>query len=116
MAPFGIMAVLRESFLFNAILDQRAGLTTFYPNVLSGPLQALSEGAIYPVVALLVMAGAVLIAPRLRPFPALLTAAFAFLLAAPTPEPQFLPLVLFLALAARCLEREELTARGGEGT
>jgi hypothetical protein len=116
MAPFGVMAVVKEAFLFNVSLAQRAGLTTFYPNVLSGPLRALSAGTIYPVVALLVMAGAVLVAPRLRLFPALLTAASAFLLAAPTPEPQFLPIVLFLALAARCLEREGGAIPGGEGT
>jgi hypothetical protein len=52
----------------------------------------------------IVVALAVLAAPRLGLFAAMLTAAFAFLLAAPTPEPQYLPIVLYLALASRCLE------------
>ena len=37
----------------------------------------------------------------------MLTAAFTFLLVAPTPEPQFVPLVLFLVIAARCMISEE---------
>jgi hypothetical protein len=114
MAPFGIGAVLRNTFLFNLVLKNRAALTTFYPNVLSGPLSALGWGAVYPLAAAATVAAAVLIAPRLRLFPALLTAAFAFLLAAPTPEPQYLPMVLFLALAFRCAEREERAGGSGD--
>ena len=104
MAPFGIMAVLKNTFFFNLILGHRSALTTFYPNVLSGPLSALGLGPVYPVAAVAVVALTVLAAPRLGLFAAMLTAAFAFLLAAPTPEPQYLPIVLYLALASRCLE------------
>lgn len=106
MAPFGIAAVVKNTFLFNLVLKDRAVLTTFYPNVLSGPLNALGWGTIYPFVAIAAVGAAVLLAPRLRLFPALLTAVYAFLLAAPTPEPQYLPIVLYLALAGRCLEQE----------
>jgi hypothetical protein len=42
----------------------------------------------------------------------MLTAVFAFLLAAPTPEPQYLPIVLFLALAWRCAEMQALADHG----
>jgi len=110
MAPFGIGAVLRNTLLFNLVLRDRAVLTTFYPNVLSGPLEALGLGTVYPIAGAIIVGAAVLAAPRLRLFPALLTAAFAFLLAAPTPEPQYLPLVLGLALACRGWEKES----GGE--
>lgn len=107
MAPFGIWAVLKNTALFNVVLRDRAVLTTFYPNILSGPLKALGLEIIYPVAAMVAVGAAVLAAPRLRPFAALLLAAFVFLLAAPTPEPQFLPVVLSLALASRCLEKDE---------
>jgi hypothetical protein len=106
MAPFGLTAVLKNTWLFNLVLEDRAALTTFYPNVLSGPLKALGWGGLYPVAAVAAVGAAVLAAPRLRLFPALLAAVFVFLLAAPTPEPQYLPTVLYVALAFRCLEIE----------
>ncbi len=108
MAPFGIAAVLKNTLLFNLVLKDRAVLTTFYPNVLSGPLAALGLGTVYPIAGVVVVGAAVLAAPRLRLFPALLAAVFAFLLAAPTPEPQYLPVVLGLALAFRGWEKESL--------
>lgn len=107
MAPFGIGAVLKNTFAFNLVLEHRSALTTFYPNIISGPLNALGWGPVYPVAAAAAVILAVLAAPRLSLFPAMLTAAFAFLLAAPTPEPQYLPLLLCLALASRCLEWEK---------
>lgn len=106
MAPFGIGTVLKSVLFFNLGLRERAEMTTFYPNVVSGPLEALGLGAIYPFAAVALAGAAVLAAPRLRLFPALLLAAFAFLLAAPTPEPQFLPAVLYVAVAFQCLKRE----------
>lgn len=111
MAPFGVLAVLKNTFFFNLNLGQRSVLTTFYPNVLSGPLTALSLGSVYPLAAVALVALAVLAAPRLGLFAAMLTAVFAFLLAAPTPEPQYLPIVLYLALVSRCVELE---GRAGE--
>ncbi|HOW84816.1 MAG TPA: hypothetical protein P5119_05625 [Candidatus Aminicenantes bacterium] len=112
MAPFGIGAVLRNTLLFNAVLKDREALTTFYPNVLSGPLAALGLGMIYPFLAVAAMGVAVLVAPRLRLLPALLTACFVFLLAAPTPEPQYLPIIVYAALAWRCLDITERTPAG----
>jgi hypothetical protein len=107
MAPFGIMAVLKNTFLFNLVLEDRSVLATFYPNILSGPLIALGLGMIYPLAGAAAVALAVLAAPRLSLFAAMLTAAFVFLLAAPTPEPQYLPIVLYLTLASRFLELEK---------
>lgn len=104
MAPFGIGAVLRNTIFFNIVLRDRHALTTFYPNVLSGPLEALGLESIYPFAAVAAVAIAVLAAPRLRPLPAMLTACFVFLLAAPTPEPQYLPIITFMAVASRYLE------------
>jgi hypothetical protein len=62
---------------------------------------------LYSAAAVAALGVSVLIAPRLGRFPAMLTAAFTFLLVAPTPEPQFVPLVLFLVIAARCMISEE---------
>jgi hypothetical protein len=107
MAPFGIGAVVRNVLFFNVELKERAALTTFYPNVVSGPLEALGLGSVFAVAAVAVAGGAILAAPRFRLFPALLLAAFAFLLAAPTPEPQFLPAVLYLAVAYQGRRLEE---------
>ena len=112
MAPFGVAAVLRNTLLFNLVLKDRAVLTTFYPNVLSGPLNGLGLGSVYPFAAAALLGAAVLAAPRLGLFPAMLTAVFVFLLAAPTPEPQYLPIVLYLALAWRCAEMPPLADHG----
>lgn len=116
MAPFGIMAVVRNTILFNLNLDERAALTTFYPNVLSGPLNALGLQGIYPFAAAAAVSAAVLAAPRLRLFPAILTACFVFLLAAPTPEPQYLPILVYLAVASRWLATEDPLPAGAAGT
>ncbi len=116
MAPFGITAVLENTLFFNLVLKDRSVLTTFYPNVLSGPLTGLGLGAIYPLAAAAAVAWAVLAAPRLSLFAAMLTAVFVFLLAAPTPEPQYLPIVIYLALASRCLELEKGAPAGRMGS
>jgi len=116
MAPFGVTAVLRNTIVFNVNLDKRAALTTFYPNVLSGPLNVLGLQGIYPFVAAAAVAAAVLAAPRLRPVPAMLTACAVFLLAAPTPEPQYLPILVYLAVALRGLEAMDGSPAGAAGT
>ena len=48
MAPYGIAAVVKETILFNLILKDRAVMTTFFPNVLSGPMTWAGLGEIYP--------------------------------------------------------------------
>ena len=48
MVPFGVAAVLRETILFNLILKDRAALTTFFPNVLSGPMSLGRAGRPLP--------------------------------------------------------------------
>jgi hypothetical protein len=45
----------------------------------------------------------------------MLTAAYVFLIVAPTPEPQFLPVLLFLVVVARGLAVEEEARAGREG-
>lgn len=107
MVPFGVTAVFKNTILFNLILKDRAVLTTFFPNVLSGLFSWLGLGGLYPVAAVATLGASVLIAPRLGRFPAMLTAAFTFLVVAPTPEPQFVPLMLFFVIAARCMISEE---------
>jgi hypothetical protein len=107
MATFGIAAVFKNTILFNLILKERDVLTTFYPNVLSGPLEWLGLGRVYPVVAVIIFSLSVLAAPRLGLFPAMLTAAFGFLLVAPTPRTQYLPIIIYLALAAKCTDMME---------
>jgi hypothetical protein len=102
--PFGLASVLRNTLLFNVQLDQRARLTTYYPNVVSGLLSWARLERIFPVLAVAAMAIAVLLAPRFRIVTAMLLATTVFLLVSPTPEPQYLPVVLLLFLGA-LLER-----------
>jgi hypothetical protein len=102
MAPFGVAAVFKNTVLFNLVLKDRAALTTFYPNVLSGPTSWLGLGSLYPVAAIAMLGLSVLAAPRLSLFSAMLAASYTFLLVAPTPESQFLPLIIYLVLTARC--------------
>jgi hypothetical protein len=108
--PFGVASVVRNTLLFNLGLDERAELATFYPNVVSGLLSWARLEWLYPALAVTMIVVAVLVAPRLRMLTAMLLATTVFLLASPTPEPQYLPLVLLLFLGA-LLERE---LRGAE--
>ena len=100
MLPFGVSAVLRGTLLFNGDLDRRQELTTFYPNVVSGLMRMAGWDGTYPLVAIALVAAGVIIAPRLRLLEAMLLALTVFRLAAPTPEPQFMPVALLLLLAA----------------
>jgi hypothetical protein len=107
MAPFGLVAVFKNTILFNLVLKDRAALTTFYPNALSGPASWLGLGGLYPFAALAILGLSILAAPMLSLFSAMLAASYTFLLVAPTPESQFLPIILFLVLTARCETIEE---------
>lgn len=116
MLPFGVGNVLRETLLFNLVLSERATLTTFYPNVLSGTLSWLGIPGAFPVLAVLALAAAVLYSRRFSLLPALFFTGSVFLLVSPTPEPQYIPVMLYLALCTRLqAEREALgaTALGG---
>jgi len=106
MAPFGVVEVLKNTALFNVVLRDRAALTTFYPNVLSGPLTWIGWPGVFPVVAAAVMLLAILAAPRLTLAGALLTAGFAFMLVATTPEPQFIPVLLLIIVFAQAVKYE----------
>jgi hypothetical protein len=106
MAPFGVINVLKNTVLFNLILKDRAALTTFYPNVLSGPFAWLGLQSVYPMAAVVLLALAVLAAPRLGLLAAMLTAGIVFLLVAPTPEPQFIPTLFFLVVVAQFMAIE----------
>ncbi len=99
MAPYGIVPVFKNTILFNIILKDRAVLTTFFPNVVSGLMSWLKMGALYPVVALIILAASIWAAPKLNIYSALLAAAFTFLLVAPTPRTQYLPSVLYIVVA-----------------
>lgn len=107
MAPFGVANVLKNTLLFNLSLKERAVLTVFTPNVLSGPLTLLGLQVLYPIAAVAILAASILAAPKLSLFSAMLAATYVFLFVAPIPEPQFVPLILFLVLVARCAAVEE---------
>ena len=98
MAPFGVAPVLKNTVLFNLVLKDRAALTTFFPNVLSGLMSWLRLDTFYPFLAVAILAAAVWAASRLELFSGLLAAAFTFLLVAPTPRSQFIPSVLYIAV------------------
>jgi hypothetical protein len=107
MAPYGVMSVLKNTILFNLVLRDRAVLAIFFPGVLSGPMTWFGLESLYPVAAVAILGVAVLIAPRLSLFGAMLTAAYVFLLVAPTPELQFLPTIVLVIAAARFITIEE---------
>jgi len=99
MAPYGVVNVFKSTILFNLILTSRDTMTTFFPNVISGFFGWIGASGLYPVIALALLVLSVLAAPKLRPFSAMLAAAFTFLLVAPIPRSQFIPIVLYLAVA-----------------
>jgi hypothetical protein len=107
MAPYGVMNVLKNTILFNAVLRDRAAQTIFFPNVLSGLMSWIGLETLYSVVAVAILGVAVLVAPRLSLFSAMLAAAYVFLLVAPTPELQFIPTIVLFVAAARFITIEE---------
>lgn len=107
MAPYGMANVLKNTILFNLVLRDRAVLATFFPNVLSGSMAWLGLERLYPLAAVAILAFAVLVAPRLSLFSAMLTAAYVFLLVAPTPEIQFIPTIVLFIAAVRFMTVEE---------
>jgi len=98
MAPYGVAAVFKETVLFNLVLKDRAVLTTFYPNVLSGFFSWINQEGLYSLAAVVILGLSILAAPKLNVFSAMLAAVFTFLLVSPTPRAQFVPLVIYLAL------------------
>ena len=112
LLPFGVENVFRETVIFNIVLDERAVLTTYYPNVLSGLFYWMSLKSIFPVFAIIALGTAVLIAPKLRPFSAILAASMAFMFVSTTPEPQYIPVILYIALSGSLsdLEKREVAA------
>jgi hypothetical protein len=99
--------VLKNTVLFNIVLKDRAALTTFYPNVLSGPLAWIGGGVLFPYAAFVILLLAVLAAPKLPPLTAMTVAGFVFMLLATTPEAQFLPALLVIAVVAQGLAVED---------
>ena len=97
--PFGIQNVLRETVLFNLRLGDRDELTTFYPNVLSGSLEWVGVSWLYPALAVALLMASALTALRMGPITSMLIVTIVFLLVAPTPEPQYTPVVVMLLVA-----------------
>lgn len=116
MAPFGVMTVLRETVLFNLQLETRAELTTFYPNVLSGMTTWLGVPKAYPILAVVCLAGAVLASRWLRLYAGMLCSCIVFLLVSPTPEPQYIPVIVLLSLAAILDKRSHESFIQGQAT
>ncbi|MGE0028025.1 MAG: hypothetical protein AB7O78_14225 [Thermoleophilia bacterium] len=108
--PFGPASVARSTVLFNADLSGRAELTTFYPNVISGLATWAGAERLYPIFALAGLVAALAVGRRMRPVAAMLLAVTAFLLVSPTPEPQYVPMVVLLFLGA-LVERDRAAAR-----
>jgi len=107
IAPFGVSAVFKNTVAFNLILKDRAALTTFFPNVLSGPFSWAGLGGLYPFAAVIILAVSVLAAPRLRLFSALMAVPYAFLFVAPVPERQYIPVVLYIVIVGIFLDLRE---------
>jgi len=111
MAPFGVMAVLKETILFNLVLKDRAVMTTFFPNVLSGPMTWAGLDHLYPIAAVGLLAAAVLAVSGRNQVSAMMAVAYTFLFVAATPEPQYIPVMLYIALFG-ILQKLEKTDTG----
>ncbi|MDI6845091.1 MAG: hypothetical protein QME28_03030 [Candidatus Saccharicenans sp.] len=117
--PFGPLNVFKSTILFNLNPGERNLYTTFYPNVLSGPLYLIDKNWLYPPVAIGAFLLALWTVRKMSLFPAMLFVSTVFLLVAPTPEPQYFGTMLLLALAGNVMENEpavdpeELKSRKG---
>ncbi len=112
--PFGIDNVLRETVLFNVRLGDRDELTTFYPNVLSGTLEWVGMSWLYPALAVAALAASVLTALRMDSTTSMFIVTVVFLLVAPTPEPQYTPVVVMLLVALIAVRQPVVPARPAE--
>jgi hypothetical protein len=112
MMPFGIWNVIKSTLLFNLILEDRAELTTYFPNVLSGIFYLTNTKIFYPFIAVLMLGTSILLTPFLKPFNALIVVCYTFLLVIPTPELQYIPVMLHIILAA--IFTEELLLNKGK--
>jgi hypothetical protein len=84
MAPFGVVNVLKNTALFNIVLKDRAVLTTFYPNVISGPLAWIGWGSLFPFAAFVIFALAILASSKLDKLTAMMIAANVFMIRSPS--------------------------------
>jgi hypothetical protein len=99
--PYGVKDVFKNTILFNLVLNDRAVVTTFYPNVLSGALSWIGLGKVYPFAAVLALGLSVFFTRWLTLFSGFLLAGMVFVFVSPTPEPQFIPLIAYIALVGR---------------
>ncbi len=104
MLPYGVLNVVRSTIIFNLALKERAVFTTFYPNVLSGLATWAGLDKLYPFVAVALLGAAVLMSAKRPILEAMLWVSAVFLWVSSTPEPQYLPVMAALFLAA-LLER-----------
>jgi len=104
-APFGVRQVVESTLFFNLNLDGRATLTTYYANVLSGLMMWFGVKWLYPFAAVGALGIAIFCAPRGRLIGSMLVACSSMLLVSPTPEPQYLPLLIYMALAGQLFDR-----------
>jgi hypothetical protein len=81
--------------------QNRAVFTTFYPNVLSGGLSWIGLSQYFPTAAVFILGLSIFFSRWLSLFSGFLLASMAFVLVSPTPEPQFLPIIIFIAVAGR---------------
>ena len=110
MMPFGAANVIRGTIGFNLALNDRAAFTTFYPNVLSGLLTWIGQSQAYPLAAVSILGFSVFISRWLTLPSGFLLNSTVFLFVSPTPEPQFIPVVAYIALAGRLADLERWPA------
>lgn len=110
LLPFGIVNVFDSTIGFNLALDHRAIYATYYPNPVSALCYLAGLHGIYGPLAAGLLGAAVIYSRRFVTLEAFVFVGVAFLGVATTPEPQYLPAMLFLVTSARLAEHGRIGA------
>ena len=90
LTPFGIMAVIENTVIFNLNLDTRQEFTTYYPNILSFIFYYFNIKLFYTIAAIILLFFSLIITRKLEILERITIILALSLLIFPTPEDQYL--------------------------
>ena len=107
--PFGISNVLNSVIFFNLNLSERAQVTTYYFNILSGLCYFTDTKALYGILVIILFFVSVLLSRKVPLLKRILYISLICLIIFPTPEDQFLGCIFGLLLLSKLKELLEIT-------